>query len=726
MKRCLPWAIIVMMLLNQLAEAQKVGVGVLSPQARFHLQIPTGWNYDIFRVDSTNSSTPFFLITRYGNIGIGTTTPSTSSILDIVSSNKGILIPRLTTSQRNAIPSPAHSLIIFNIGNFCLEVYDSVSNQWLPISCPATCTPCDTCPLPTIDSIKILSGLCVGDTLILSVYYRGGSIPIWAFPANWYILTLGDTVTVLTDTSHIGLIRVGVCNSCGCRHDSLVVYLLQGTLTPPVTITGDTLVCYGDTLRLKAFHNIATSWQWTVPPSWQIIAQNADSIVLLPDTTDGYVTVQVCNDSCLCSIDSVHITVRECATFCEAIGGPGDDVGYAGVRLGNSFFIVGTTTSYGQGSKDLYILRLSERGQLIDTLVIGGTNEDWAHSIRLVDRGNKIMIAGHTHSFGAAIRDVYLLKLDTSFNIQWTYRIKGPHYERLWDIKPTPWGDYIGVGSCSSFSAGGDDFYVVRVDSSGNLKWTLTVGGTNNDRGRAVAIDEMGNIYAVGNTATFGAGGRDVYLVKVDSAGNLIWARTIGSSNIEGGSDIVYLGDGKLVAVGNRYNPLGGDYDFYIVMLDTAGAVLWSRTVGSPGNDYAFAMDTIGDDIIVAGSTLGGVGGKDMYVVVLDTTGQLKWTRTVGGSGDEEAYDVLVWNKGILLIGYTTSFGQGGQDVYIVRLNRDGDFDKCLTGCQLGRGGTVQAVASSVSNGGRTRRGGTVDPGGGIVTTGGVLTQICP
>ncbi len=167
------------------------------------------------------------------SIGIGTTTPSPSAILDINSTTKGVLIPRMTTTQRNAIPSPANGLLIVNTDNFCIEMYDGGSSQWLQVSCPSACSPCDTCPLPTINSFSgDLNIPCPTYGLVYKFVLNGsgGHTYIWNTSDYFKVYALErDTFKVeyigpmLTSGSFTTWVYGSLCNECGCVTDSVQV-----------------------------------------------------------------------------------------------------------------------------------------------------------------------------------------------------------------------------------------------------------------------------------------------------------------------------------------------------------------------------------------------------------------------------------------------------------------------------------------------------------------------
>jgi hypothetical protein len=115
---------------------------------------------------------------------------------------------------------------------------------------------------------------------------------------------------------------------------------------------------------------------------------------------------------------------------------------------------------------------------------------------------------------------VYVIKLDANGKLQWTKTIGGPASEIGNSLIQTSDGGYAIAGYTSSFSAGGRDVYVIKLDANGNLQWTKTIGGENDDRGLSLIQTSDGGYAIAGYTKSFGAGGADVYVVKLDKNGN--------------------------------------------------------------------------------------------------------------------------------------------------------------------------------------------------------------
>ncbi len=746
------------------------------------------------------------------NTGIGTLTPHPSARLEIRDSIRGLLIPRLTTAQRNAIAQPAHSLLIFNIDNFCIEAYDSTLRQWLAVACPATCNPCDSCPLPVIDSLTGPSTACPGDTVVFHLWSSssgayvwnmdsswrvvatgptgvliagqpatvyaylcnrcgcvgdsmvvqlgsapsapspsvvtpvvcygdtavlvvssGSNAPVWILPSGWVAVGATDQDTlwaVAPSLSGLDTFHVQLCNGCGCSAAApAVVQVLGGSLNPGPAFQGPSLVCIGDTIVWRALDTAGHTWTWTYPSTWTAIAQGGDSIVLLPDTADGYLQVQVCDSTgCLCSTDSLYITTDSCRPFCKAIGGSTYDHAHAIISLPDGKIVAaGDTWSFGLGAPDIYITALDVFGNLLWTRTIGGSGSDYGRAIALtLDSG--FVVAGRTNSYGAGGYDVYVAKFDLNGNVLWTRTVGGTRTDEGLAIAATNDGGCVVAGTTYSFGYGYGDMYVVKLDANGNLQWTRTVGGSGRDKGHAILQSRDGAYVIVGSTTSFGQDSTDVYVVKLDNTGNLVWTRTVGGISADEGYAVTESSDSGYVVAGFTEAYGQGSHDIYVLKLDKNGNLQWTRTIGgSTGHDEGAAIITTQDGgFAVAGSTLSyGQGSWDIYVIKLDANGNVQWTRTIGGTGAELGY-ALFQDKGrrYLVAGYTTSWGSGSSDVYLIRLDANGNLVSCSGGCQVQTGGVASSGGLS-SSGGMISSGGTAGTGGNI-SSGGTIVNICP
>jgi hypothetical protein len=300
--------------------------------------------------------------------------------------------------------------------------------------------------------------------------------------------------------------------------------------------------------------------------------------------------------------------------------------------------------------------------------------------------------------------------------------ISGPESESGKSLIQTSDGGYAIAGFTYSFSAGETDVYVVKLDAHGNLQWTRTIGGENKDMGLSLIQTSDGGYAIAGYTPSFGAGGGDVYVVKLDANGNLQWTKTIGGPKDDQGFSLIQTSDGGYAIAGATQSFGAGEWDVYVVKLDAKGNLQWTKTIGGPASEEGYSLIQTSDGgYAIAGSTSSfGAGAKDVYVVKLDAKGNLQWTKTIGGPKGEWGSSLIQTSDGgYAIAGVTSSFGAGDEDVYVFKLDKNGNA--CCAVSQtsrVGSGGRLGSATPSIGSGGTLTSPST--------SSGGTLTNQCP
>jgi hypothetical protein len=414
--------------------------------------------------------------------------------------------------------------------------------------------------------------------------------------------------------------------------------------------------------------------------------------------------------------------------FCKAIGGPGSEWGYSLIQTSDGgYAIAGSTYSFDAGLSDVYVIKLDANSNLQWTKTIGGKGWEAGSSLIQTSDGGYV-IAGYTYSFGTGstdvYSDVYVIKLDANGNLQWTKTIGGKYHDLGRSIIQTSDGGYVIAGTTKSFGAGGKDVYVVKLDANGNLQWTKTIGGPESEDGNSLIQTSDGGYVIAGYTESFGAGETDVYVVKLDAKGNLQWTKTIGGENDDKGYSLIQTSDGGYAIAGYTSSFGAGRDDIYVVKLDAKGNLQWTKTIGREyGDEGSSLIQTSDGGYAIAGFTKSfGAGEKDVYVVKLDAKGNLQWTKTIGREyGDEGSSLIQTSDGGYAIAGSTHSFGAGEWDVYVVKLDRNGDACCAVSQTsQVGSGGTLSSPTPSISSGG------TLTSPTPTTSSGGTLTNQCP
>jgi len=193
----------------------------------------------------------------------------------------------------------------------------------------------------------------------------------------------------------------------------------------------------------------------------------------------------------------------------------------------------------------------------------GGTPNDWAYSLVRTNDGGYVS-AGATIPFGAAPSDFWLVKINSDLNVEWNQTYGGPWGDMADSVVQTSDGGYALAGSTWSASTG-FDFWLVKTDSAGNMLWNQTYGGGKDDWSHTVVQTSDGGYALAGYTNSYGAGRRDFWLVKTDSTGNAVWNQTYGGTDDDEAQSVVQTSDGGYALAGSTLSYGAGSSDFWLV-----------------------------------------------------------------------------------------------------------------------------------------------------------------
>jgi hypothetical protein len=348
-------------------------------------------------------------------------------------------------------------------------------------------------------------------------------------------------------------------------------------------------------------------------------------------------------------------------------GGSGLDEGWdIAFSPDGGFAIAGYTYSLGQGESDLYVTKAAADGGEEWSSVFGGTSKDEAFGIDIVSNEGYI-VAGRSESIGS-YGSVYVLRLGLSGDTIWTCVFDGLGNDGGEDVKVTNDGGFI-VGGYFSVGTNMMDMYLLRINSNGDSIWAKTYGGSDYERGFSVLQTPDNGFVGAGYRHYSGTGNYDVYMVRVDENGDTLWTKTFGDSEWDEANDVIRTSDGNYAVVGNWES--GGRWDVFLMKVDDNGNELWRKIYGGGSDDFGYSLVEMPDGgfIIVGGTYSYGAGQTDMYVIRTDMDGDTVWTRTYGGSGYDFGHSICSTSDGkYAVVGYNGSKGSGSYDVWLLKI----------------------------------------------------------
>ncbi len=339
--------------------------------------------------------------------------------------------------------------------------------------------------------------------------------------------------------------------------------------------------------------------------------------------------------------------------------------------------VCGYTISGAFGDNDIFIMKLNGNGTIVWSNLYGGSGNDQATNIEKNSDGTFI-VSGTTSSLSGTF-DPFTIKIDQSGVVEWSryYRFWNEDYSNA--VIQTNDAGYILTGYTNSFNLGGYDIYAIKLDQSGSVMWARCYGGAENDYGNSIRVSPEGGYIIGGYTFSYGVGG-DAYILKLFGDGVLRWSKTYGGAGFDNIKDIQKTSNG-FIACGSTSSFGLVDEDAYVFNIDNQdGFVYWTRTfdgnAGGPSQFYKVL--TSGDGgYLLAGNMQNSVSNlQDVSLVKLFGDGEFNFAKLYGGVSNDAGTSVSVKSDGgLLLAGNTSSFGAGSNDMYLLSLYNN------ATGC---------------------------------------------
>ncbi len=354
-------------------------------------------------------------------------------------------------------------------------------------------------------------------------------------------------------------------------------------------------------------------------------------------------------------------------------GGEYHEFGQACQQTDNGdLFVLGSTFSYGSGDFDIYLVRLDSLGNRLSSATFGGETTDYGYDMAKTADGG-LIIVGSTKSYGAGENDVYLIKLDANGDMMWSKTFGGMNDDVGKSVRQTNDMGYIICGGTFSSGAGYEDVLIIKTDAAGNLSWQRTFGGTGGESGSAIRQTPDGGYVTIGSTGSFGDGYSSIYVIRTDHSGSLVWSSTYGGLKADYGYSIEVTQDGGLVMVGATASLGAGSSDAYMIKTDPDGYMEWERTYGGANDDRAYSvLETSAGGFVLAGNSLSFSSSFDVYAVMTNPVGDMVWSQDYGGSESDYCQKVLKGIDGnLVLVGKSFSYTSGGSDVYVLKLQSD-------------------------------------------------------
>jgi hypothetical protein len=301
------------------------------------------------------------------------------------------------------------------------------------------------------------------------------------------------------------------------------------------------------------------------------------------------------------------------------LGGKNTDEASAISRARDGGILVtGTSRSFSKGrDRDFYVAKISLDGKGIWQNTFGGERAEYARGIVGTDDGGAIVV-GETESFGNGYKDIFIVKVDKNGNMLSEKVMGGKKEELVRGLTRTRDGSLVMVGSREPDRVGDGDFFLLKMGQDTKKIWSRTYGGEYEDILNAVTPTLDGGVVATGYTRSFGSIQTDLSVMKFSKDGKLIWHKIYGYKRYDFANAITMTRDGDFIIAGATDSMGEGVYDVYILGLHQNGELFWSGLYGGRNTDIAYGVTRTSDgSIVVVGQSDSNTNAKDFYMLKL-------------------------------------------------------------------------------------------------------------
>ena len=376
----------------------------------------------------------------------------------------------------------------------------------------------------------------------------------------------------------------------------------------------------------------------------------------------------------LCMVSTLCMAAAP-ITFEKTFGGKEDDVAKSVVKTADGYLIAGKTKSFTSDRDfDAYLIKIDKKGDKIWSKIYGGEDDEEAND--LIQYGKDFVFIGSTETYGNERLSFYITRIHGDGDIDWQvtyYRDEDDEY--FGNGIATDGIDLVAAGTERhlNFMSSKINPLIFQLNQEGTRGWRGYYGGKDDDFAHAIIYTGDGYLMA-GKTETYGHGDLDAYLVKLDKNGKEQWYAAYGGKDDDIAYDVIATEDGYMLVGSTDSFDLTSD-DVYVVKLDKNGKMIWQKSFGGNRDDEGYAITQSPDGgYVIVGRTesFSRRNGFDLYLFKIDGSGKLIWERTYGSESDDAGYDIVSTEDGYLIVGEKKTKISRDSDVWILKVDLKG------------------------------------------------------
>jgi hypothetical protein len=376
-------------------------------------------------------------------------------------------------------------------------------------------------------------------------------------------------------------------------------------------------------------------------------------------------------------------------TFQQIIGGASFEAAsqVAALREGG-YLVVGRTASHGEGDTDVHVCKLSELGEIIWEKRFGEEESEEANDVIQTPDGNYLIVgSADNYDNPTGLRDVLVIKSSPDGNVIWKRTYGLPESINSGNaVTATPDGNYVIVGnSLSIVEDATSNVYIVKINDAGEVLWENHYGGPEHEEAKDITATAEG-LAIVGSSESYTSGRWDIWLLRTDTDGNELAHHSFGGKDNEMGNAVIATQDGGLLIGGYSYSFSAGSLDAWVVKVDRNGQEAWSKNFGGLSTDEAFSLVELADgSFVMAGYTEVYVPNADfentsaegynVLLVKLDLKGNKLWERSIGGDHNQKAFAMAKANEGDGLVVVGSTDQGSSSDALVLKLDASGQLN---------------------------------------------------
>jgi len=341
-----------------------------------------------------------------------------------------------------------------------------------------------------------------------------------------------------------------------------------------------------------------------------------------------------------------------------------------------SYVVAGRTDSCGTDGSNAWVLKLDTSGEVQWKKTYNDSDADSVSSVQQTSDGGYI-VAGTSYFFATYKANAWVLKLNSIGNVQWKKTFSGSNCYRASSIHQTSDNGYVVAGGTGSCDTDGSNAWVLKLDSSGSVQWEKIFDQGGTDSVSSVQQTNDGGYIVAGDTYYGSING--IWVLKLNSSGNVQWKKIYSVSDDDRGYSVRQTSDGGYVVTGNTYSYSTGESNICVLKLDLSGNVQWQKTYSNSDNDRGYSVRQTSDGgYVIAGETdvYNGIDGA--WLLKLDSIGSVQWSKAYSISDYDSAYSVnQTSDSGYVVAGFAYSNSTNESDAWLLKLDTSGSIPGC-------------------------------------------------